>query len=259
MWCKPEKEVDMNNGKMLKAWSAGIVLTTLSAFASAAPLTMDLKYSGFPEGSRDGKIIDEGNGTNVRAGMFRFSVSNVQGTSPIQISAGDVLDAFCVDIHTYLDTTNVVGYSLQSATSYFSDLNRVDQIGKLYTGFESSVRESRNAGYSAAFQLALWEIINENTSGLSLTGGSFTSHPFVDAQGIAEGWLGSLDNFQNDYNLFVLSSDLTGVDDVTKKSQDLLMFSPKSPAKVTEPGTLALLALGIGGLVLRRKAGRAKS
>jgi hypothetical protein len=249
----------MNNGKMFKAWSAGIVLMTVSAFAGATPLTMDLKYSGFPDGSRGGTIIDDGTGTNVRAGMFRFSVSNVQGTSPIQISSGDVLDAFCVDIHTYLDTTNVVGYSLLSATSYFSDVDKVDQIGKLYTGFESSVRDSGNAGYSAAFQLALWEIINEKTSELSLTGGSFASHAFVDARGIAGEWLGSLDNFQNNYDLFVLSSDLTGVDDVTKKSQDLLVFSPKSPAKVTEPGTLALLALGIGGLVLRRKAGRAKS
>lgn len=245
----------MNNGKMLKAWSAGIVLSTAAAFASATPVTMDLDYLGFPEQSRNGTITNDSNSMSVAAGMFRFSVSNVEGNSPFSLSSNDVIDAFCVDIDTYLDTNNIVSYSLQDAGSYFGDANKVDQIGRLYTGFESSVI---GADRSAAFQLALWEIINEDGSVLDLTQGSFSSSQFTSARSIAGDWLGSLTGFQNNYQLYVLSSELIGSTEGLKKSQDLLLFSPKPPVKVPEPGTIALLALGIFGLILRKKFGRAK-
>lgn len=244
----------MNDRKNLTVWSAGIMLSVVTAFANATPVTMDLDYNGFPEGYRNGTITNDGNGTNVSAGMFRFSVSNVQGSSPFAISSGDILDAFCVDINTYLDTSNVVGYSLQSASTYFGGGNKADQIGRLYTGFESSVTGSDS---SAAFQLALWEIINEDTGALNLSSGSFSSTQFSSARGIAGGWLGSLANLQNNFDLYVLSSELIGSNGgMSKKSQDLLVFSPKPPVKVPEPGTLALLALGIFGLVLRKKGRR---
>ncbi|SNC74375.1 PEP-CTERM protein-sorting domain-containing protein [Marinobacter sp. es.048] len=247
----------MNNRKMLKAWSAGILLSTASTFASATPVTMDLDYTGFPEGYQGGTITNDGNATNVRAGMFRFSVSNLQGTSPFPLSADDVIDAFCVDIDTYLDTTNTISYSLEDAGTYFGDANKVDQIGRLYTGFESLVS---GADRSAAFQLALWEIINEDAGSLDLSNGSFSSSAFDSARGIGEGWLGSLNGFENNYQLYVLSSELLESNGgLEKKSQDLLVFSPKPPVKVPEPGTLALLALGIFGLVLRKKAGPKKN
>lgn len=253
----------MNYGKKVKAWSAGLIFSVATSFASAGPIaTMDLKFGSdgikFPEGYRTGTITKEtSDGTNqsrVAAGMFRFSVNNIQGDTPFPLSSNDVLDAFCVDIDTPLDQYNTVSYSLLSATDYFQNSRKVNLMSSLYTGFGGDeVKDSRT---SAAFQLALWEIINENTEQLSLSDGSFTSTDFTDAKEAANGWFTGLGDIVSGFNLFVLESDSDA--DGNKLSQDLLVFSPAPPVKVPEPGTLALLALGICGLVLRKASKRSK-
>jgi PEP-CTERM motif len=252
----------MNYGKTVKAWSAGLIFSVATSFASAGPIaTMTLDFQddaangGFPEGSRTGQI--SGVDGRVRAGMFRFAVAeaNFSDSAPFQLSTNDVLDAFCVDINTYL-AYGPTQYSLVRADDYFDDPDStvVNRIGQLYSGYNKVINTPDN---SAAFQLALWEIINETGADLSLSGnqqGSFAASEFGSALGLANEWLEKLDDFDNDYNLFVLKS---GSDGDHKLSQDLLVYSP-APVKVPEPGTLALLALGICGLLLRKKSGRTK-
>ncbi|SFR40189.1 PEP-CTERM protein-sorting domain-containing protein [Marinobacter gudaonensis] len=242
---------------MKKAWrslGAGLMLAGAATFAQAVPLTMDLDFEGFSKGYKSGTITDDGSSMSVRAGMFQFDVSNVSGSSSFSISSNDVLEAFCVDIDTYLDTENIVSYTLLGAGDYFGDAGKVDRIGRLYTGYESAVTDAKS---SAAFQLALWEIINEDSASMNLyNDGTFKSSWFDSARGLANGWLGSLDSLQNGYSLYVLSS---ATDEQQRKlSQDLLVFSPKPPVLVPEPGTLALLALGIVGLILRKASRRSR-
>ena len=240
-----------------------LIFWAAASFASAGPIaTMDLTFGPggdkFPEGYETGKITNvTSDGTkvsSVAAGMFRFSVSNIQGTTPFPLSSSDVLDAFCIDIGTSLDQYSTVSYSLMSATDYFQDSRKVNLMSSLYTGFGGEeVKDSRT---SAAFQLSLWEIINENNDKLSLSDGSFTSTDFIEGKATANRWFTALGGIENGFDLFVLKSesDVNG----KKLSQDLLVFSPAPPVKVPEPGTLALLALGICGLVLRKASKRSK-
>ena len=253
----------MNFGKTVKAWSAGLILSVATSFASAGPIaTMTLDFQdhvnkGFPDGYRNGTINYGDDSAYVRAGMFRFSVdtfANTSGAAPVAFSAASVLDAFCVDIHTTL-AYGSTEYSLWTADKYFenSPAGTAEQVGQLYSGAFSSVTDGQK---SAAFQLALWEIVSETDENSipHLGSGSFTANDdFGSAISDAGGWLKDLGSFESQFDLYVLSAeDGSG----NKLSQDLLVVSPKPTVKVPEPGTLALLALGICALLLRKKVSR---
>ena len=202
----------------------------------AAPITVDLDYTGFTTGSRTGRLYDNTFGNrNVRAGLFGFDVTGSTGTLPWDWS--DRLEAFCVEIGITL-SHDPVTYTMNSAADYFNDVSQVDLIGRLYTGYRDKVIDGLT---SAAFQLALWEVVNETGNALDLFGGSFRTNSFGSARGQAQSWLGSLDGIVNQYSLHVLESP---------DSQDLLVFSPDTPT-IAAPASLGLLSLGLSVLGLR--------
>lgn len=224
--------------KSVTSFVASIVLGVTSLSASAAPITIDLDYTGFEYGYKTGTIYDDGHGQGVAAGLFGFEIGATSGDSPITWS--DSVAAFCVEIDTLLNTGNTT-YSLISANDYFGNTSLVNQIGMLYTAFHDDVSDATT---SAAFQLALWELVNEDTASLSLNNGSFHSTPFEDAQSLAQDWLSELGTIANGFDLYILTAE---------GSQDLLVFNPQIPRQVGEPGTLALLALGLAVVGLRMR------
>ena len=148
--------------------------------------------------------------------------------------------AFCLDPHVALSNT---------ANSYSSGAFAAsDAVKRLYEGYYASsiANVSTNANSAAAFQLALWELNNDN-SNLSTGELRFRSLSNVvvseaNAMLVTATGTGSIKNL---YSYTSLSS-------VNPASQTLLSVSP-----VPEAQTWAMLVAGLGllGFMARRRKG----
>lgn len=151
--------------------------------------------------------------------------------------------SYCVDLSQTFSWGSSFAVTPYSAATFFGS-TRADAMNRLYTQHFTEVDTITE---SAAFQLALWEIVQEGTSSYSLTNGNGSFYVVSTASGgsavsLANTWLSGLASGPTGgYQLTVLHS-------ATK--QDQLM-----PTPIPEPETYAMMLAGLGllGLAARRR------
>ena len=216
-----------------------VLAAAVSGLFAAQPAAADtLRFGGFSNGSVSATISSATpllNPRSVSAGGFTMTDTTPNPDVSFQ--------AWCVDIfHTLASSTK---YNLQSGSSFYSaDPTKANALTHLASQYLSSVT---NAATSGAFQLAVWEIVNEtgvtNPLSYSLSGGNFKATSGAAAQ--AESWLHGID----------LAGPVTQTLGVWRQkyagsTQDLAVFAP-----VPEPETYAMMLAGLGlmGFVARRR------
>jgi hypothetical protein len=107
-----------------------------------------------------------------------------------------------------------------------------------------------DAEHSAAFQLAIWEILYDGD--LDLLAGGFqvtNNHGHGATVTLAQGWLDNLGSFSDNYDVFLLQNDA---------HQDFITPGPSGRRETPEPTPLALVGAGLLAMIVasrRRTAG----
>jgi len=201
------------------------------------------------------------NGTNYHDGSAAsFTLSGGAGgflTYDLTTDPGKAnsFESWCVDIfHNFSFPGISYNDALVSASSVLG-ASRADALGRLYTAHHSLI-DSPGSGTTdtngVAFQLAVWEIVNEGSGSYDLSSGDFKVSGTSPSAAVATAtsWLNSLYSTTNQYDVSIWSvQDDSGPSG--KGVQDVAVFAP-----VPEPESYAMLLTGLAllGFVTRRRA-----
>lgn len=190
----------------------------------SAPINYTLNYAN--------DALDKSGSTN--AGAFLTSVNG-----------GASFVSFCLDLYQTINFADAAysGYTLLSppGASFFTfNTNAYAAIGQ----FLAENHAVTGATSSAAFQVALWELMYETSGTYSLGGGTASFTGDAAALTLAQGWIDVLGAASTPFAVYQ-----------SQTHQDILV------TPVPEPETYALMAAGLGALgwVSRRRKAQAKA
>jgi hypothetical protein len=228
---------------MCKTLVAALSALLLSSASQAGPVEGALsdhtvRLSGFSNGYAAVDVSTDPWGT---IGAGRFS-GTLDGASFL---------TYCTDLAQSFNWNTSYTYTLVANGSAhgFTSL-QADLLGKLYT----RAGEVQNTDQSAAFQLSVWEIMNE-ASPASVTEGNFRLLTGASSQqrNLANTWLAEINqaNAARSFDALRLYSSV---------AQDFVIFTAVPPEltinRVPEPGSIALVGLALAGLVATRQRQR---
>ena len=219
---------------MKKIAFAALTAIGLSAVpAQASTITVDYQDSGNPFGSDNWympvKIDSEIYDGRVRAGQFAMTSDVV----------GDFV-AFCFEVTQMLRNGQLHEYA--PTTLGVTERDNVDRL------FSSAYEFVTDGLTAAGFQVALWEIVEDTSTGFDLSSGSFSAVDVTTAGGsvidTAQGFLDGLATAPSGlYDLEYL---------VSATSQDLVTGQP-SPVPLPAGGLLLLSGFASVAALKRRK------
>lgn len=227
-------------------------LATATLFAAAALTshqvaadtpTATVSETGLASYLQMNLVLPVGNQQNYFVGSQRIAVDSSSFV------------AFCIDPYQY-SSGNAATYYVYSGLDALNNSQRATNVERLYSqSYASTVNNSVN---SAAFQLALWELANDN--GVLTTGGVYTTS-ITPTQG--DDVVSALTAANTMLGLVAGNSTLTGLPQYSftvykhATQQDFLV----SVTAVPEPETYAMLLAGLGliGAVSRRRATKQSS
>lgn len=188
----------------------------------------------------------------VRAGRFQGTASNVVGV-PDSIFVDSLNDLFmyCYDIFQEIKGGDSETYAINlngemaRTLDFLGAVNTVLSAGKAYDPFAWLRPDNRFQG--AAIQLGIWESKYESDDAWVLSEGDFTASGLKKGTHKTQYWwsrfvdaIGDSDSLDGKYVMVLENSSV----------QDMITGDP---LVVSEPAGLALLGLGLGGLLWARR------
>lgn len=221
---------------------SSLVVSALAGTASAA--YVNATFTGVTPGVTV-NISDTANSISMStwAGGFTFARTGGTATDPY---LGPTYTTFCIDLVKHVSNGNNYAWNQTSldmaptptggGVNYPMGATKADLLGRLWGAHRNTLVGDVMFG---AFQLAVWEIVFENSNTLSVSNGNFTAtggagNPTL-AINMANLWLGTVAGDAAYGGLYALTGGQGG-------PQDQL---------VPTPGCLALA--GFGGLALFRR------
>lgn len=225
--------------RTFKLMSAVLVSGLALASQSSASTTLTYQGAAYPNYQTVHTSYD-GSGSLPD---FADKHVSVGGFDMLNGNTNQSITTWCVDVFDWL----------HSATYSNGDLTSINNYDKLQQLANQRYASVTNAQTSAAFQLAVWEIVTEAGSTFDLNSGEFEAWGGnTTAIAMANDWL-KLDkttgngNFKIDYYFY--GNMPNGV------TQNLVSISP---VPLPAAGLLMLSALGLGGFATRRRASAKK-
>jgi PEP-CTERM motif len=200
------------------------------------------------------------NGVNYHTGTTGVSFTEAGGAGGFRTlnatTNEPTFESWCVDIfHNFSFGNPGSTVNVKVAASSIFGTNKAEDLGRLFTRHHTVIdgHNSTNSD-SAAFQLAVWEIVNETTySTYSLSSGAFKASG--TGAGTAQAWLLDLNS---NHAASMYRTDIWSVTNNTFQAngrptwgaQDVAVFAP-----IPEPDTYAMMLAGLGliGFIARRR------